>query len=121
MGVIKQRRVRRLSASLATVWLLPVALLLLISAGASVGTMPLAVASLLALVPVPLYIASVLALDRFEREPPRLLLFAFVWGATGAMLVGTILDELERRNLKRGLVALCVGGGMGIATIIERV
>ena len=42
-------------------------------------------------------------------------------GATGAMLVGTILDELERRNLKRGLVALCVGGGMGIATIIERV
>ncbi|MEX1667838.1 acetyl-CoA C-acetyltransferase [Zhongshania guokunii] len=42
-------------------------------------------------------------------------------GATGGMLVGTILDELERRNLKRGLVALCVGGGMGIATIIERV
>jgi len=42
-------------------------------------------------------------------------------GATGAMLVSTILDELERRNLKRGLVALCVGGGQGIATIIERV
>lgn len=42
-------------------------------------------------------------------------------GATGAMLVGTILDELERQNLKRGLVALCVGGGQGIATIIERV
>jgi acetyl-CoA C-acetyltransferase len=42
-------------------------------------------------------------------------------GATGAMLVGTLLDELERRNLKRGLVTLCVGGGMGIATIIERV
>lgn len=42
-------------------------------------------------------------------------------GATGAMLVGTVLDELERRNLKRGLIALCVGGGMGIATIIERV
>ncbi|MDF1693249.1 MAG: acetyl-CoA C-acetyltransferase [Zhongshania sp.] len=42
-------------------------------------------------------------------------------GATGGMLVGTVLDELERRNLKRGLVALCVGGGMGIATIIERV
>ena len=41
-------------------------------------------------------------------------------GATGAMLVGTLLDELERRNLKRGLVTLCVGGGMGIATIIER-
>jgi len=42
-------------------------------------------------------------------------------GATGAMLVGTLLDELERRKLKRGLVTLCVGGGMGIATVIERV
>ena len=42
-------------------------------------------------------------------------------GATGAMLVGTLLDELERRKLKRGLVTLCVGGGMGIATIVERV
>lgn len=41
-------------------------------------------------------------------------------GATGAMLVGTLLDELERRRLRRGLVTLCVGGGMGIATIIER-
>ncbi len=42
-------------------------------------------------------------------------------GATGAMLVGTVLDELERRDLRRALVALCVGGGQGIATIIERV
>ncbi|MFZ5755966.1 MAG: acetyl-CoA C-acetyltransferase [Pseudomonadota bacterium] len=42
-------------------------------------------------------------------------------GATGAMIVGTVLDELERRKLKRGLCTLCVGGGMGIATIIERV
>jgi acetyl-CoA C-acetyltransferase len=42
-------------------------------------------------------------------------------GATGAMIIGIILDELERRNLKRGLCTLCVGGGMGIATIIERV
>jgi acetyl-CoA C-acetyltransferase len=42
-------------------------------------------------------------------------------GATGGMLVGTLLDELERRNLRRGLVTLCVAGGMGIATIIERV
>lgn len=42
-------------------------------------------------------------------------------GATGAMIIGTLLDELERRNLKRGLATLCVGGGMGIATIIERV
>ena len=42
-------------------------------------------------------------------------------GATGAMIVGTLLDELERRNLKRGLCTLCAGGGIGIATIIERV
>lgn len=42
-------------------------------------------------------------------------------GATGCMIVSILLDELERRNLKRGLATLCVGGGMGIATIIERV
>ncbi|HVR48496.1 MAG TPA: acetyl-CoA C-acyltransferase, partial [Pseudorhodoferax sp.] len=42
-------------------------------------------------------------------------------GATGGMLVGTLLDELERRQLRRGLVTLCVAGGMGIATIFERV
>ncbi len=40
-------------------------------------------------------------------------------GATGAMLLGTLLDELERRGLRYGLATLCVGGGMGIATIIE--
>ncbi|WP_374570630.1 acetyl-CoA C-acetyltransferase [Acinetobacter sp.] len=42
-------------------------------------------------------------------------------GATGAMLLGTLLDELERQGKKRGMAALCVGGGMGIATIIELV
>ncbi len=42
-------------------------------------------------------------------------------GATGAMILGTLLDELERRDLRYGLATLCVGGGMGIATIIERV
>jgi acetyl-CoA C-acetyltransferase len=42
-------------------------------------------------------------------------------GATGAMLLGTILDELERRDLTTGLVTMCIGGGMGITTIIERV
>jgi acetyl-CoA C-acetyltransferase len=42
-------------------------------------------------------------------------------GATGCIILGTLLDELERRKLKRGLATLCVGGGMGIATIIERV
>jgi acetyl-CoA C-acetyltransferase len=42
-------------------------------------------------------------------------------GATGAMLIGTIVDELHRRDQRYGLVTLCVGGGMGIATIVERV
>jgi acetyl-CoA C-acetyltransferase len=42
-------------------------------------------------------------------------------GATGAMLLGTVLDELERRNLTTALVTLCIGAGMGTATIIERV
>ncbi|MBE2222750.1 MAG: acetyl-CoA C-acetyltransferase, partial [Anaerolineae bacterium] len=41
-------------------------------------------------------------------------------GATGAMLLGTVLDELERLDLTTALITLCVGGGMGIATIIER-
>ena len=42
-------------------------------------------------------------------------------GATGAMILGTLVDELERRGLHRGLASLCVGGGMGIATIVELV
>ncbi|HKH47133.1 MAG TPA: acetyl-CoA C-acetyltransferase [Thermoanaerobaculia bacterium] len=42
-------------------------------------------------------------------------------GATGAMLLGTALDELERRNLSTALITLCIGGGQGIATIIERI
>ena len=42
-------------------------------------------------------------------------------GATGAMILGTVLDELERRDLRRGLVTLCIGAGMGIATIVERI
>jgi len=42
-------------------------------------------------------------------------------GATGSMLIGTVLDELERRNQRYGLVTMCIGIGMGIATIVERV
>jgi acetyl-CoA C-acetyltransferase len=42
-------------------------------------------------------------------------------GATGGMLIGTIVDELERRDLSTGLVTMCTGGGMATATIIERV
>lgn len=42
-------------------------------------------------------------------------------GATGAMILGTVLDELERTNKETALITLCIGGGMGIATVIERV
>jgi acetyl-CoA C-acetyltransferase len=42
-------------------------------------------------------------------------------GATGAMILGTLVDELERRDLRRGLATLCIGGGMGVATIVERI
>ena len=42
-------------------------------------------------------------------------------GATGAMILGTVVDELERRDARRGLITLCIGGGMGVATIVERI
>ena len=42
-------------------------------------------------------------------------------GATGGMILGTLIDELERTNKRYGLATLCIGGGMGIATIVERV
>ena len=42
-------------------------------------------------------------------------------GATGSILIGTLLDELERRDLRRGLATMCAGGGMAPAIIIERV
>jgi acetyl-CoA C-acetyltransferase len=42
-------------------------------------------------------------------------------GATGAMILGTLVDELERRDLRYGLATLCIGGGMGVATIVERI
>jgi acetyl-CoA C-acetyltransferase len=41
-------------------------------------------------------------------------------GATGAMILGTLIDELERRDQRYGLATLCVGGGMGVATVVER-
>lgn len=42
-------------------------------------------------------------------------------GATGAIIIGTLLDEMERRGLGTGLATLCIASGMGAATIIERV
>jgi acetyl-CoA C-acetyltransferase len=42
-------------------------------------------------------------------------------GATGAILVGTLMDELDRRNLEYGLVTMCTGLGMAVATVLKRV
>jgi acetyl-CoA C-acetyltransferase len=64
---------------------------------------------------------------RLELDPARVnvnggaIALGHPLGATGAMLLGTVLDELERRDLTTALITLCIGGGQGIATIIERV
>jgi acetyl-CoA C-acetyltransferase len=66
-------------------------------------------------------------LQAFDRDPAKVnvnggaIAMGHPLGATGAMLIGTLLDELERRDLNTGLVTLCIGAGMGTATIIERV
>jgi acetyl-CoA C-acetyltransferase len=66
-------------------------------------------------------------LQAFDLSPDRVnvnggaIALGHPLGATGAMILGTLLDELERRDLSTGLVTLCIGAGMGTATIIERV
>ena len=63
----------------------------------------------------------------FARDPSKVnvnggaIAMGHPLGATGAMILGTVLDELERRGLSTALVTLCIGAGMGTATIIERV
>jgi acetyl-CoA C-acetyltransferase len=71
---------------------------------------------------VPLYFSKKLGvpLDRINVNGGAIAL-GHPLGATGAMLLGTALDELERRDLSTALITLCIGGGMGIATIIERI
>ncbi|CAN7195147.1 acetyl-CoA C-acetyltransferase [Rhizobium sp. LjRoot30] len=66
-------------------------------------------------------------MQAFDIEPDRInvnggaIAMGHPLGATGAMILGTVLDELERRDLNTALVTLCIGAGMGTATIIERV
>jgi acetyl-CoA C-acetyltransferase len=66
-------------------------------------------------------------LQAFDLDPAKVnvnggaIAMGHPLGATGAMLLGTVLDELERRDLSTALVTLCIGAGMGTATIIERV
>ena len=63
----------------------------------------------------------------FDLDPPKVnvnggaIALGHPLGATGAMILGTVLDELERRGLSTALITLCIGVGMGTATIIERV
>jgi len=66
-------------------------------------------------------------LQAFDLDPSKVnvnggaIALGHPLGATGAMILGTVLDELERRNLSTALITLCIGAGMGTATIIERV
>jgi acetyl-CoA C-acetyltransferase len=66
-------------------------------------------------------------LQAFDIDPAKMnvnggaIAMGHPLGATGAMIFGTVLDELERRDLNTALVTLCIGAGMGTATIIERV
>ena len=66
-------------------------------------------------------------MQAFDLDPARVnvnggaIAMGHPLGATGAMILGTVLDELERRDLNTALVTLCIGAGMGTATIIERV
>jgi acetyl-CoA C-acetyltransferase len=66
-------------------------------------------------------------LQAFDLDPAKVnvnggaIAMGHPLGATGAMILGTLLDELERQDLTTGLVTLCIGAGMGTATIIERV
>ena len=66
-------------------------------------------------------------LQAFELDPAKVnanggaIALGHPLGATGAMIFGTLIDELERRDLSVGLVTLCIGAGMGTATIVERV
>lgn len=74
-----------------------------------------------AFAPVPLAVAQDLKLDMEKiNVNGGAIALGHPLGATGAMLLGTVLDELERRDLRYGLVTLCIGHGMGVATIIDR-
>ena len=66
-------------------------------------------------------------LQAFDLDPAKVnvnggaIAMGHPLGATGAMLLGTVIDELERRGLSTALITLCIGAGMGTATVIERV
>ena len=74
-----------------------------------------------AFAPVPLAWAEDLKADRSKLNVNGgAIAMGHPLGATGGMVLGTLIDEMERRDLNTGLVNLCIGGGMGTSTIVER-
>jgi acetyl-CoA C-acetyltransferase len=71
-------------------------------------------------------VAPLMAIRALALDPERVnvnggaISYGHPFGATGAMIFGTLLDELERRDLTTGLAAMAIGTGMGIATVVER-
>ena len=89
----RRRGPRRALAVLGIVLLVLAGLLALLLIGVEVGPIGLATGLVLAVLPVPVYVALALFVDRFEPEPPQLLAWAFFWGATGATLLALIINS----------------------------
>ena len=93
-------------AAVAVVLLILAGLLALLLIGVEVGPVALLTGLALAALPVPVYVALALFVDRFEPEPPRLLVWAFFWGATGATLIALIVNTAGQA---------AIGGAFGSA------
>lgn len=89
----RRRGPRRALAALGIVVLVLAGLLTLLLIGVEVGPVALLTGLVLAVLPVPVYVALALFVDRFEPEPPQLLAWAFIWGATGATLIALIVNS----------------------------
>ena len=89
----RRRGPRRALAALGILALLLAGLLTLLVIGVEVGPVALVTGLVLAVLPVPVYVALALFVDRFEPEPPQLLAWAFFWGATGATLIALIVNS----------------------------
>ncbi len=93
LPALRRRGPRRALAALGLVALLLAGLLTLLVIGVEVGPVALVTGLVLAVLPVPVYVALALFVDRFEPEPPHLLAWAFFWGATGATLIALIVNS----------------------------
>ena len=102
----RRRGPGRALVAVAAVLLVLAGLVTLLLIGVEVGPVALATGIVLAILPVPIYVALALFVDRFEPEPPRLLAWAFFWGATGATLLALIVNTAGQA---------AVGGAFGSA------